>query len=102
MIPDKVKKVHFIGIGGAGMSGLAGILLEAGFRVSGSDIRESRITERLRKGGAVIWLGHKEENPGGADLVVFSAAIPSHNPELRMARRRKIRSEEHTSELQSH
>ncbi len=90
MILDKVKKVHFIGIGGAGMSGLAGILLEAGFRVSGSDIRESRITGRLREGGAVVWLGHKEENAGDADLVVFSSAIPSSNPELRMARESKV------------
>ncbi len=87
---NKVKKVHFIGIGGAGMSGLAGILLEAGFRVSGSDMKESRITERLRERGAVVRFVHGEENLGDADLIVFSSAIPSSNPELRMARERGI------------
>lgn len=90
MILDKVKKIHFIGIGGAGMSGLAEILLEAGVRVSGSDLKESRITERLKARGAVICLGHREENLGETDLVVFSSAIPSNNPELKAARKRGI------------
>ncbi|NOX97604.1 MAG: UDP-N-acetylmuramate--L-alanine ligase [Nitrospirae bacterium] len=87
---DKTKKIHFIGIGGAGMSGLAGILLEAGFQVSGSDMKESRIIERLREQGAVVRFVHGEENLGDADLVVFSSAIPLSNPELRTARERGI------------
>ncbi|MCD5401146.1 UDP-N-acetylmuramate--L-alanine ligase [candidate division NPL-UPA2 bacterium] len=90
MILDKVKKVHFIGIGGAGMSGLAEIFLERGFGVSGSDMKESWITERLKAQGAVIFLSHGEENLSKADLVVFSSAIPSSNPELKAARKRRI------------
>jgi len=90
-ILNKVKKVHFIGIGGAGMSGLAGILLEAGLQVSGSDVKESRITKRLRARGALVRFVHEEENLGNSDLVVFSSAIPFNNPELRMAREQGIR-----------
>ncbi len=85
-----IKKVHFIGIGGAGMSGLAEVLRERGLGVSGSDIRESRITERLKSRGVVIYPGHREENLGEADLVVFSSAIPAGNPELKAARKRSI------------
>lgn len=72
------------------MSGLAEILLGAGFRVTGSDMKESRITERLKGRGAVIYLSHGEENLGETDLVVFSSAIPSSNPELKTARKRGI------------
>ena len=85
-----IKKVYFIGIGGAGMSGLAEILRERGFGVSGSDIRESRITERLKARGAIIYPSHREENLSGTDLVVFSSAIPSSNPELKGARKQGI------------
>jgi UDP-N-acetylmuramate--alanine ligase len=78
-IPDNV---HFIGIGGAGMSGLARILLELGRRVSGSDLNKTSITKRLESMGAVCYAGHSAENAEGVDLVVVSTAIKPENPEL--------------------
>lgn len=79
---DINKKVHFIGIGGISMSGLAAILLNKGFSVSGSDSKESDITNKLKNEGAEIYIGHKAENLKNVDLVVYTAAIPSDNPEL--------------------
>ena len=75
------KRVHFIGIGGAGMSGLARIALSHGIKVSGSDAKDSNILVALRALGANVEVGHKSENVDGADLVVFSAAISERNPE---------------------
>jgi len=83
----KVKRVHFIGIGGAGMSVLARIILALGFEVSGSDLRKSEITERLSLLGADIFQGHGEEQVDRADLVVYSSALDPANPELTAARR---------------
>jgi len=83
---EKNRKVHFIGIGGAGMSAIAVVLLARGVRVSGSDLKESRNTRRLRELGAEIFIGHRPENIEGADLVVVSSAIPERNRELRRAR----------------
>jgi len=80
--PNKFKHVHFIGIGGISMSGLAEILLNLGFTVSGSDIRSSNITSKLEKKGIKIYTGHSEENIKDADLVVYTAAVKSDNPEL--------------------
>jgi UDP-N-acetylmuramate--alanine ligase len=81
-IKDKNKKVHFIGIGGISMSGLAEILIENGYKVSGSDMKSSNITEKLEKLGAEFYLGHSEDNLTDSDLVVYTAAVSEDNPEL--------------------
>jgi len=82
---------HFVGIGGAGMSGIAKILLQKGHRVSGSDIKRSPVTDRLTKLGALIYIGHSRENVSpDAKLVVVSSAIPKDNPEVLEAKRRGI------------
>lgn len=87
---DKHKKVHFIGIGGISMSGLAAILLNKGFKVSGSDSKESEITDRLKAAGAEIYIGHNASNINNVDLVVYTAAIPSDNPEIVEAKNQKV------------
>jgi len=84
------KKIHFIGIGGSGMSGLARIALADGITVSGSDSRESSVTEALKALGAHIFIGHAAENVGSADIVIYSTAISSSNPELAHALERSI------------
>lgn len=85
-----MRHIHFIGIGGIGMSGIAQVLLEKGFSVSGSDVKKSHITARLERRGACIHEGHREENLGAADTVVISSAIPEDNPELSAARKRNL------------
>ncbi len=82
----KVKRVHFVGIGGAGMSGIAEVLLTQGYQVSGSDVATSPTTRRLTELGARIASGHEAENVAGADVVVVSTAIAADNPELVAAR----------------
>ena len=84
------RRLHFIGIGGIGMSGIAEILVNLGYTVSGSDLRESEITARLRDLGAEISVGHAAEQLGYPEAVVTSSAIPASNPELAEARRRKL------------
>ncbi|NOZ00421.1 MAG: UDP-N-acetylmuramate--L-alanine ligase, partial [Deltaproteobacteria bacterium] len=79
---DSLKRVHLLGIGGIGVSAVARLLLARGIHVTGSDVRESSITRELRKEGASVTIGHRPENPVGADLVVVSSAIPDNNPEL--------------------
>ena len=69
-----VKRIHFIGIGGAGMSGIAAVLLSLHYKVTGSDLKETDVTERLTQMGAAINFGHKAANVIGADVVVYSAA----------------------------
>jgi UDP-N-acetylmuramate--alanine ligase len=86
----KPQHVHFVGIGGIGMSGLAEVLLELGYRVSGSDLKYSPITERLAARGAVIFQGHKPEHVAGAKAVVVSSAVQDDNPEVAEARRLSI------------
>jgi UDP-N-acetylmuramate--alanine ligase len=86
----KPQHVHFVGIGGIGMSGLAEVLLELGYRVSGSDLKNSAITERLTAHGAVIFQGHKAENVADAKVVVVSSAVQMDNPEVAEARRMAI------------
>jgi len=81
----KVKNVHFVGIGGIGMSGIAEVLLNLGFAVSGSDIEESAITDNLSSLGARISRGHRSENIEGADIVVVSSAVTPSNPEVAAA-----------------
>ena len=87
LIYDSNKRVHFIGIGGVSMSGLAEILLEHNFTVSGSDMSESASTDKLIKMGAKVSIGHAQGNVIGADLVIYTAAIPKDNPELLYARK---------------
>ena len=89
-IKDKDKKIHFIGIGGISMSGLAAVLLNSGFKVSGSDFKNSPIVEKLESSGAEIYIGHKRENIKNVDLVVYTAAIPSDNAELLEAKEKNI------------
>lgn len=79
------KKIHCIGIGGIGLSAIAEILLNKSFQVTGSDMKESEITDRLIRDGACIFLGHRSKNVEGADLVVYSAAVGLDNPELQRA-----------------
>ncbi len=86
----KIRRVHFVGIGGIGMSGIAEVLLNLGFVVSGSDLKTSPITERLVRLGARIAEGHRSANVGDAQVVVVSAAIPPDNPEIVEAQRLQI------------
>lgn len=90
MFRGRVRSIHFVGIGGIGMSGIAEILLAHGFGVTGSDVRESDVVARLRELGATIHVGHRAENVTQADVVVFSSAIRRENPELVVARERSI------------
>ena len=83
-------RIHFIGIGGIGMSGIAEILLTMGYAVSGSDLRRSPATDRLAALGAIIYEGHAAANAAAADVVVTSSAVPAANPEVLEARSRKI------------
>lgn len=86
----KLKKVHFVGIGGSGMSGIALVLKNLGFDVSGSDLKESRVTNRLRQAGINVWIGHDPANCNDAEVVVYSTAIKEDNPELTAAYARGI------------
>ncbi len=85
-----VKKIHFIGIGGIGMSGIAEVLCNLEFAVSGSDLKKSKNTDRLEKVGATIYEGHAAENVGDAQVVVYSSAVKDDNPEIIYAREKKI------------
>lgn len=86
----KVKHLHFVGIGGSGMSGIAEVLLNLGFQVSGSDIGKNSATRRLKQLGATVYLGHAEQNLTNADVVVVSTAVGDDNPEVLAARVRHI------------
>jgi UDP-N-acetylmuramate--alanine ligase len=90
MFRGRVRSIHFVGIGGIGMSGIAEVLLAHGFQVTGSDARESETVARLRGLGATIEIGHRAENITQADVVVFSSAVKRDNPELVVARQRAI------------
>ncbi len=86
----KTRHIHFVGIGGAGMSGIAEILINHGFIVSGSDIHATEVTNRLELLGAEISIGHSESNVKDADVVVVSSAVPDSNIEIITAQRKKI------------
>ncbi|MER2623913.1 MAG: UDP-N-acetylmuramate--L-alanine ligase [Accumulibacter sp.] len=86
----KVKNIHFVGIGGAGMSGIAEVLANLGFSVSGTDLAESSTTRRLASLGVRIMIGHAAANVDAAEAVVVSSAVKSDNPEVLAARRRKV------------
>ena len=86
----KVKHVHFVGIGGSGMSGIAEVMLNLGFEVSGSDITENAATQRLKGLGAKVQIGHDQANVAGANAVVTSTAVKPDNPEVTAARLKHI------------
>jgi UDP-N-acetylmuramate--alanine ligase len=86
----KVKCIHFVGIGGIGMSGIAEVLVNLGYHISGSDVQKSETTARLHKLGARVVIGHAAENIGNADVVVTSTAVKSSNPEVVEAHRRGV------------
>lgn len=86
-LPGDIGAIHFVGIGGIGMSGIAEVLLDQGYMVQGSDLKASKITRRLEAMGALIHLGQKAENLGEAEVVVVSTAIKPGNPELDQARK---------------
>jgi len=86
----KIQRIHFVGIGGIGMSGIAEVLLTLGYKVSGSDLKYSAVTERLSRLGAEVFEGHRAENVRGADVVVTSSAIRKENPEVAEAARLKL------------
>jgi UDP-N-acetylmuramate--alanine ligase len=86
----KIQRVHFVGIGGIGMSGIAEVLLNLGYKISGSDVKSSPVTQRLASLGAGIFEGHRAENIAGSEVVVISSAISTDNPEVVEARRLHI------------
>ncbi|HIF18137.1 MAG TPA: UDP-N-acetylmuramate--L-alanine ligase [Cycloclasticus sp.] len=86
----KLKKIHFIGIGGAGMSGIAEVLINLGYDVSGSDIRESKVTKRLVDQGATVYIGHVADNVKGCDVVVTSTAVNKENVEVSAALEQRV------------
>ena len=86
----KVKKIHFVGIGGAGMIGIARVLLKKGYKISGSDVVDSDDLKKLRKEGAKVYIGHNKDNVKGANLLVVSSAINKNNPELLQANKKSI------------
>ena len=86
----KVKHIHFVGIGGSGMSGIAEVLANLGFAISGSDLADNATTRRLAGIGVRVAVGHAAANIAGADAVVVSTAVREDNPEVVTARARKI------------
>ena len=87
---ERIKKIHMVGIGGIGMSGVAGLLVTRGFEVTGSDLVNSSTVMRLRDSGVQVFEGHATSNLQDPDLVVVSSAVPDDNPELTEASRRQI------------
>jgi len=86
----RIRRIHFVGIGGVGMCGIAEVLLNLGYEVSGSDLKASPVTERLESFGAHIFIGHRAENAAAADVLVVSSAVNTSNPEVATALERRI------------
>ena len=86
----RIRNIHMIGIGGAGMSGIAEVLVNLGYDVSGSDLRTSPVTKRLQARGIKVHIGHAESNVGSADVVVSSSAVDEGNPEVAAARAARV------------
>lgn len=86
----RIRNIHFVGIGGAGMCGIAEVLLNQGYVISGSDIRESDTTQRLSRLGARVFIGHHKENIKGVDVLVSSTAVTTDNPEIGSAKEQRI------------
>jgi len=82
-----IQRIHFVGIGGIGMSGIAEVLLNLGYKISGSDLKKSPVTQRLASLGATVFEGHKAENVAEAEVIVVSSAVTEGNPEVMEARR---------------
>ncbi len=78
----RIKKIHFIGLGGIGISGMAELLHILGFKISGSDLRRSEITDKLERAGIRFYEGHHPENIDDCDMVVYSSAVRPDNPEI--------------------
>lgn len=91
-IPEmrRINQIHFIGIGGVGMCGIAEVLLNQGYKISGSDLKESAVTQRLTSLGAMIYFGHEADNVKQADVVVVSTAIDQANPEIQYANEHRV------------
>ena len=87
---EKVRRVHFVGVGGIGMSGIAELMVNLGYEVSGSDMHRTDITDRLESLGARISQGHDARNVAGVELVVYSSAVRQSNPEIAAARERGV------------
>lgn len=92
VVPEmrRVRKIHFVGIGGAGMCGIAEVLLNTGYEISGSDIQASKVTRRLEEKGVTVFIGHEENNITGVDVVVSSSAVKLDNPEIVAAKAFRI------------
>ena len=86
----RIRHIHFVGIGGAGMSGIAEVMKNQGYDISGSDLKEGVVTNRLKAMGIEVHIGHREENSAKADVVVVSSAVASDNPEVASARSRRV------------
>lgn len=86
----RIRRIHFVGIGGSGMGGIAEVLHNLGYEVSGSDMRENVVTRRLVGLGLTVFIGHEAQHVAGCDVVVISTAVPSDNPEVLAARERRI------------
>ncbi|WP_459874512.1 UDP-N-acetylmuramate--L-alanine ligase [Halomonas shantousis] len=86
----RIRRIHFVGVGGAGMCGIAEVLCNQGYEVSGSDLKESSVTAHLRDCGIRIAIGHAAENAGGADVIVVSTAVDPANPEIAWAREHRV------------
>ncbi|MFV8818256.1 UDP-N-acetylmuramate--L-alanine ligase [Haliea sp. E17] len=92
VVPEmrRIRRIHMIGVGGSGMSGIAEVLVNLGYEVSGSDLRESAVTQRLVAKGVEVFIGHRAENVGTADVVVTSSAVKASNPEVACARENRV------------
>ncbi|NJN47675.1 MAG: UDP-N-acetylmuramate--L-alanine ligase, partial [Candidatus Competibacteraceae bacterium] len=86
----RIRRIHFVGIGGAGMSGIADVLLTLGYEISGSDLHSNAATAHLQHCGAAIYQGHAADHIAGCDAVVTSSAITADNPEVVAARAARI------------
>ncbi|MEE8307882.1 MAG: Mur ligase domain-containing protein, partial [Gammaproteobacteria bacterium] len=86
----RIRTIHFTGIGGVGMGGIAEVLINLGYRVQGSDLKPNAVTERLKRLGAYVFMGHQGVQLGAADVVVVSSAVDADNPEIVAARERRI------------
>jgi UDP-N-acetylmuramate--alanine ligase len=86
----RIQSIHLVGIGGAGMAGIAEVLINLGYQVQGSDLKPGKVTARLEALGATVYEGHRAENLGQTDVVVVSSAVPADNPEIVEAQRRRI------------
>lgn len=86
----RIRRIHMIGVGGTGMSGIAEVLVNLGYSVSGSDLRASAVTRRLQDKGVEVFIGHAAQNIGGADVIVTSSAVDEANPEVKAAREARV------------